>query len=68
VWEFKLSSEYIELDNLLKAMNIAPTGAEAKILIRSNSVKVNGVVETRVRCKLRTGDLIEVDKNTILIV
>ncbi|MEK7849562.1 MAG: RNA-binding S4 domain-containing protein [Candidatus Omnitrophota bacterium] len=68
MWEFKLSSEYIELDNLLKAMNIAPTGAQAKILILANSVKVNGVTETRVRCKLRAGDLIEAGNDTVLIV
>jgi len=71
VWEFKLLSEYIELDNLLKAMDVAPTGAAAKMLILANSVKVNGVVETRIRCKLRAGDLIEIDEvgnDTILIV
>ena len=67
MWEFKLISEYIELDNLLKAMNVAPTGAQAKIFILANAVKVNGVVETRVRCKLRVGDLIEVANDTILI-
>ena len=59
--EFKLNSEYIELDNLLKATNIAASGANAKHLILEGLVKVNGVVEKRVRCKLRPGDTVEVN-------
>lgn len=65
--KFKLSSEYIELDNLLKAMDVAPTGAQAKMLIRTNSVKVNGVVEQRVRRKIRKGDTVEVQGRTVLL-
>jgi ribosome-associated protein len=65
--EFKLLSEYIELDNLLKAINIAPNGAEAKKLILANSVKVNGVVEKRIRRKLRKGDAVEVQGRTVLL-
>ena len=65
--KFKLSSEYIELDNLLKAMNLAPTGAQAKMLILANSVKVNGVIEKRVRRKLRKGDTIEVQGRIFLL-
>ncbi len=57
--EFKLKSDFIELDNLLKALDLAATGVEAKQHIRSGSVKVNGEVETRVRRKLRAGDSVE---------
>ena len=66
--EFKLSSEYIELDNLLKAVNIVPTGAQAKMLIIADPVKVNNVVEKRVRRKLRKGDTVEVHGRAILLV
>ncbi|GEM_PF-4637753 len=66
--EFKLSSEYIELDNLLKRMNMAPSGAQAKALILANSVKVNCVIENRVRRKLRKGDTVDVEGRVVLLV
>ncbi len=66
--EFKLSSEYIELDNLLKATNIVPSGAQAKALILANAVKVNCALESRVRRKLRKGDTVDVEGRAILLV
>ena len=57
--EFKLKTEFVELDNMLKAMSLAANGAEAKQHIRAGLLKVNGVVESRVRRKLRPGDLVE---------
>ena len=56
---FKLKSEFIELDNLLKVLELAASGAEAKQIIQSGAVKVNGQVESRVRRKLRLGDSVE---------
>lgn len=56
---FKLKSEFIELDNLLKVLELASSGAEAKQLIQSGAVKINGQVESRVRRKLRSGDSVE---------
>ncbi len=43
----KINTEYIKLDQFLKWTNIVSSGAEAKTLIRSRLVKVNGEVETR---------------------
>jgi len=57
--EFKLQSEFIELDNLLKALQLVASGAEARQHIQTGSVKVNGQVETRIRRKLRAGDCVE---------
>ena len=54
--EFVLKTAFIELDNLLKVLNMAHSGAEAKMLIQEGRVKVNGDVEMRVRRKLRKGD------------
>ncbi len=65
--EFKLKSEFIELDNLLKVLELAGSGAGAKQIILSGAVKVNGQVETRVRCKLRLGDLVEFQEQQITI-
>lgn len=45
--EFKLNTEFIKLDQLLKATNIVSTGGEAKILILEGNIIVNGEIETR---------------------
>ena len=45
--EFKLNSEFIKLDQLLKATDIVSTGGEAKILISEGNIIVNGEIETR---------------------
>lgn len=57
--EFKLNKEFIELDNMLKAMGLAASGSEAGEAVREGLVKVNGEPETRVRRKLKAGDEVE---------
>ncbi|RME46503.1 MAG: RNA-binding S4 domain-containing protein [Caldilineae bacterium] len=49
-----------QLDQFLKWHNIVPTGGQAKRLIQGGEVKLNGVVETRRKKKLKPGDVIEV--------
>ncbi|MDD5477649.1 MAG: RNA-binding S4 domain-containing protein [Candidatus Omnitrophica bacterium] len=66
--DFKLKTEFIELDNLLKATHLAVSGAQARQSILSGEVKVNGQVENRIRRKLRTGDLVEFSQQRISIV
>jgi len=51
----------ITLGQALKAANIVGTGGEAKVLIQTGEVRVNGKVETRRGLKLREGDVIEVE-------
>ena len=51
----------ITLGQALKAANVVGTGGEAKILIQTGEVRVNGNVETRRGLKLREGDVIEVE-------
>lgn len=59
--KFKLENqEYIQLNDLLKVLNIVSTGGEAKIVILEGEVMVNGEVEFQVRKKLRKGDKIEI--------
>ena len=65
--EFKLRADFIELDNMLKALELVASGAEAKQQIQAGFVKVNGVVESRVRRKLRSSDLVEFSGNVIRI-
>ena len=65
--EFILSDEYIELVKLLKLLRIAESGGHAKILIEEGEVYLNGDREFRKRAKLRSGDIIEVLGEEILI-
>jgi ribosome-associated protein len=66
--EFSLKSEFVELDNMLKALKLVGSGAEAKEQIQSGRVKVNGVIELRVRRKLRLKDAVEFGGKEIDIV
>jgi len=66
--EFKLLTEFIELDNVLKALHLVANGAEAKQQIQAGAVTVNGAVELRVRRKLRAGDSVEFGGQKIDIV
>ena len=51
----------ITLGQALKAANVVGTGGEAKVLIQTGEVRVNGKIETRRGLKLRGGDVIEVE-------
>ena len=66
--EFKLKAEFIELDNMLKVLELVASGAEAKQQIQVGLVKVNGEVESRIRRKLRSGDCVEFGGQKIDIV
>ncbi len=56
----KIDTEYIKLDSFLKAVNLASSGGEAKLLITGGEVRVNGEVEQRRGRKLYPGDRVEV--------
>ena len=57
----KIDTEFIKLDQFLKMVNIAGSGGQAKIMIISEDVKVNGTIETQRGKKLRSGDVIEAE-------
>ncbi|MFA4993012.1 MAG: RNA-binding S4 domain-containing protein [Candidatus Omnitrophota bacterium] len=66
--EFKLKAEFIELDNMLKVLELVASGAEAKQQIQAGLVKVNGEVESRIRRKLRPGDCVEFGARKINVI
>jgi len=66
--EFSLTSDYIELIKLLKLLNLVESGAEAKIVVEEGLVKYNNEVEFRKRKKLRSGDVVVFQSNTINII
>ena len=51
-----IGTDLIELAQLLKLANCVSTGGEAKEMIQTGLVKVNGEVETRRGRKLKPGD------------
>lgn len=59
--DFKLKpeTEFIPLCDLLKTLDLCQSGGEAKHVIAEGQVRVDGVVETRKRCKIRAGQLVE---------
>lgn len=65
--DFKLKFEFIELDNLLKKLELVANGAQAKQVILAGEVKVNGQVESRIRRKLRLQDVVEFQQQQITI-
>jgi ribosome-associated protein len=65
--EFKLTQEYIQLSQLLKAVSIVGSGGEAKMIILDGMVKVNGETELQVRKKLRDGDVVNIEGREITI-
>lgn len=64
---FVLRGEFITLDALLKAAGLAGSGGNAKSLITSGAVRVNGEVETRRGRKLRGGDEVQLEAHRIAI-
>lgn len=52
--------DYIELNAFLKMKGLAPTGGQAKLMIRAGEVLVNGETETRNKRKLHAEDVVSV--------
>ena len=66
--DFKLEGrEFIELNNLLKVTGLCDSGGWAKTVIAEGRVTVDGHVELRRRCKLRTGQVVEFEGHTIAV-
>ena len=63
--KISIKGEYIELIKLLKATGLCDTGGAAKIAVDEGYVTVDGLVESRKRCKIRRGQVVEIDGNVI---
>jgi ribosome-associated protein len=63
----KINTEFIKLDQLIKWAGVTGSGVEAKELVISGQVRVNGQIENRRGKKIRPGDRIEVLDNEILV-
>lgn len=59
--------EAITLNDVLKLSGLAGTGGQAKVLIQSGQVSVNGEVETRRKRKLHEGDVVRVGEEEFVL-
>lgn len=59
--EFELEGEHVELNQLLKLCGLADSGGAGKALVASGAVRVDGAVELRKTCKIRAGQVVEVE-------
>ena len=59
--------EHIKLDQFLKLASIVQTGGEAKHLILSGQVVVNGQIETRRGRKLYEGDIVLIGEDELVV-
>ena len=65
---FKIKDDYIKLGQLLKASNMVENGVMAKLVIQDGLVKVNGKTELQRGKKLRDGDVVCFENETVKVI
>ncbi len=64
---FKIKNEYIQLNQLIKAMGWCENGAEANAIIEQGLVRVNDVIELRKRNKIYPKMIVEFNYQKVII-
>lgn len=64
---FAVRGEHIQLDQLLKATGLCESGGAAHAAIADGQVRVDGVVDTRKRAKIRPGQQVDFAGQTVLV-
>ena len=64
----EVRGDYIQLDQLLKTTGLCHSGGYAHSEIEAGNVKVDGVVESRKRAKLRPGQRVSYGEETVDLV
>ena len=65
--DIEIKGDFIELNKLLKFSALVSTGGEASEAIKSSMVKVDNLVETAKRKKIRVGQLVSYMDETIRV-
>jgi ribosome-associated protein len=65
---FELDRDHVELNQLLKLVDLCDSGGAGKAIVASGSVKVDGQVELRKTCKIRAGQVVAVGDVSIRVV
>ena len=63
----KITTEYLELQQLLKMEDFISSGGQAKYFLASTKVSVNGETENRRGRKLRAGDIVVIEGKEFVI-
>ncbi len=58
--QFRLTGEFIALNDLLKVTGVCASGGAGKALVATGAVAVDGAVEMRKTCKIRRGQTVVV--------
>ena len=66
--EFPLERDHVELHHLLKLTGLCASGGMGKAIVASGAVTVDGVVELRKTCKIRAGQIVQLEKAVIRVV
>lgn len=66
--QFELTTEHIELCNLLKLVGLADSSGRGKMMVAAGLVKIDGELETRKTAKIRRGQTIMVDETHEVLV
>lgn len=67
--EFELDDrDFIELNNLLKVTGMCESGGRAKQLIADGNVTVDGKVELRKRCKIRSAQIVALEGQQVKVI
>lgn len=65
---FAVRGDHIQLDQLLKATGLCESGGAAHAAIAEGRVRVDGIVDTRKRAKLRPGQAVQFAGETVALV
>lgn len=65
--EFELTSEYIELNQLLKVVGLCDSGGAGKQIVASGQVRVDGKQELRKTAKIRAGQQVTLGDVRIVV-
>lgn len=65
---FDLTSEFVELNQLLKLVGLCDSGGAGKVMVDSGVVKVDGKKELRKTAKIRAGQTVELDGVRIRVI
>lgn len=63
--QIKINTAFIKLDSLLKFSGLCETGGHAKEIVQGGKVKVNGEVCLMRGKKIVSGDIIELDGESV---
>ncbi|RMA79014.1 ribosome-associated protein YbcJ (S4-like RNA binding protein) [Metamycoplasma subdolum] len=64
----EIVGEFIKLGQLLKKLDLIPTGGMAKFFVKSHEIKINNIPSQARNAKIRPGDTVWIDTQVYKIV